>query len=373
MLVFALLAACSGDDDSNAGAAGSGTGGSSQGGSSGASNGGSAGTGAGGAFGSSVKVLTANIGNADDAEPNYPLRMSYQSYEEHVGAKIRELAPDVVFLQEVLPPQTCEAFTESDPARTCYDAANRPTPAQRILGEDYSIVCDNRLHVECIGIRTSFGTIDGVDAGGFVLTGAETPALPMAECSYFAGECDDTKCDREATVSAITITSKGTKIRVAHAHPNAAGSGANGVYSGEPCRYEQLVQYFEGDGALVGDSSPVIGAGDFNMDPEIFSSDREKELWQKYVGKSKRFAELGPPRDEFGKYYPTRVFAIDHVIGDGLSGSCKVLSKTYKEDDPNMMPPLDDGYDFSQVPDGESFAGRIDHNSIFCELTIDQP
>jgi hypothetical protein len=68
-----------------------------------------------------VKVLTYNIGNADDKEPHYPLRLSYQSYEDYVAARIRALDPDVAFLQEVLARNLCDKFSESDPKRTCFD------------------------------------------------------------------------------------------------------------------------------------------------------------------------------------------------------------------------------------------------------------
>ena len=180
----------------------------------------------------SLKLVSYNIGNADDAEPHYPLRLSYQPYEDHVGAKLRALEPDVVLLQEVLPPETCELFEEADPGRTCFDAANRQPAAQRILAPEYTVVCDGRQHVECIGVKRSFGTIEGIEPGAFVLEGAETPPLPLPPCVYAAGECDNTRCDAEATVSAVTITTANGPLRLVHAHPNAAGSGASGPYLG---------------------------------------------------------------------------------------------------------------------------------------------
>ncbi len=318
-----------------------------------------------------LRVLTANIGNPDTDEPNYPLRLSYQAYEDYVGARIRALGAQVVFLQEVLPPQTCELFEESDAKRSCYDNDARPAAVRRILGDAYSIVCDARLHVECIGVLSSFGTIEGVELGDFVLTGAETPDLPLESCSYFGGTCDDTKCDGESTVSAISLDTTFGPLRVVHAHPNAAGENADGFYMGEPCRYGQLQQIFEGADALVGKTPPVLVAGDFNMDPVRLSSERETELWNANVGPDKRFAHLGPARDEVGNMLPTRlIFSIDHVIADGLSGPCRNHGPT-ESDNPNVVAPLDSGFDFSLVPDGISFSGRIDHGSISCDLSFD--
>ena len=316
-----------------------------------------------------MRVLTANVGNPATNDPNYALRMSSQAYEDHVAAKIQELSPDIAFLQEVLPPQTCEAFQESDPARTCFDAASRPPAARRLLGPDYTIVCDARLHVDCIGVRTSFGSVEGVESGAFVVDGAETPVLPLAPCTYFEGTCDNDHCDAEATVAALNLTTGMGPLRIVHVHPNAAGTNAGGLYLGEPCRYLQLEQVFQGAAPLVGDGSPVLVGGDFNMDPEAFASDREQDLWNAHVGAGQRFEEIGPPRNESGKAYATaKIFAVDRVIGDGLGGTCRIHSKNAVEDDPAVVPPLDDGFDFSQLPGGPTSEARMDHASLSCEI-----
>ena len=38
-----------------------------------------------------VTLLSYNVGNPDDTDPDYPLRMSYQIYEDFIGARIREM------------------------------------------------------------------------------------------------------------------------------------------------------------------------------------------------------------------------------------------------------------------------------------------
>ena len=315
-----------------------------------------------------VRVITANIGNPNDAEPHYPLRLSYQAYEDYVGAQIRARAPDIVFLQEVLPPQTCEAFTESDPERTCYDAATRPLAAQRVLGDGYSVTCDARLHVECVGVKISFGTIEGVPQGGFVLAGAETPVLPLPSCVYADGACDDTACDAESTVSAVDVSTSRGALRIVHVHPNAAGNGANGFYTGEPCRYAQLEQVFEGASALAGASGDAIVAGDFNMDAESFASAAESALWDAHVGDGQRFADLGPPRDGLGHWLPTRsIFAIDHIVADGFSGLCRNHGPRAGSNE-NALAPFDAGFDFAVLPGGELSLDRIDHGAVECDL-----
>jgi hypothetical protein len=314
-----------------------------------------------------LRVLTYNVGNADGSDAHYALRLSDQAYEDFVGARIRAVGADLVFLQEVLPPHTCASFVETSPARTCFDAANRPAPVERLLGDGYSIVCDMRLQVECIGVRRGFGTIRGVPAGGFVLMGADTPPLPLPPCSYAGGECDDTRCDAEATVSAIDVDTASGPLRVVHLHPNAPGEGARGFYLGEACRRQQLAQAFDG---LVRDGIPNVLAGDTNLDLEIFASQEEAALWAAHVGDGKRFTDHSQT-DSTGAFLPTRrvsiPVAIDKVLTDAFTGRCTVHGNNETSSAPPAVPPLDDGFDFAALDGG--LARRIDHLAVSCDLT----
>jgi endonuclease/exonuclease/phosphatase family metal-dependent hydrolase len=325
-----------------------------------------------------LRLMTYNIGNPDDTDPNYALRLSYQSYEDYMAAQIQAQDADVVFLQEVLPPHTCEAFDETDPARTCYQASQRLAAAQRILGPGYSVVCDGRKNVECMGVKTSFGTFDGVEAGGFAVTGAETPPLPLESCVYALGECTKDKCDAESTVSAASVTTAKGPLRLVHAHPNAPGSTASGgFYMGDACRKLQMQQVFEGlagfgDTPLIS-TGPNLIAGDFNMDPVSFSTTAEVEQWDAWVGEGKRFTDFGPA-DETGTHYGTRYgalgAAIDHVLAESAKGECKVFGEA--ELGPvSGTERLDQGFDFASLPGGTDFAGRLDHFAIVCDLEID--
>ncbi len=325
-----------------------------------------------------VRVLTYNIGHPDADLPNYALRLRDQDYEDYMGEQIRGLGADIVLHQEVLSPTHCATFEETDPAYTCFDNASRPPPIRRILGDDYTIVCDQRRHVECIGVRVDFGTIDGVDPGDFVIDAADTPPLPLAECDWAAGTCNDTNCDGESTVSAVTVTTAFAPLRVVHLHPNAAGVDANdNVYTGAPCRSLQLQQAFEGvdgfgDQPLVTDDATLV-AGDFNMDPVRLASDDEEALWSRNVGAGNRFTDLSPV-DANGNQHATRRaglgLAIDHVLADRATGACTVWGDDMIGTDPGTLP-LDDGFDFSTKPDGEFWIDRADHFAISCDLTFD--
>jgi len=337
-----------------------------------------------------VRVLTWNIGNPNADDPGYYLRLKSQAYEDYVASRIAALSPDIVFLQEVLAETRCATMMETDPALTCYDAEDRDPPIRRLLGPDYTIACDGRLHVECVGVHVSFGGIEGLEVGGYDIGFAETPPLPLPACDWAAGTCTNDLCDFESTVSAVTANTRWGDLRLVHLHPNAAGSGDAGIYTGAPCRALQLQQVFEGftdpypdpDNGNVAGADPLIAdgptllAGDFNMDPVRMATRDEKDIWASHIGDGSRFADF-TPTDADGVQYGTRRgsagMAIDHVLSEAArsSGSCTVFG--WDEgfgSDPGTLP-LDEDFDWSQVPDGKEYASRIDHFAILCDLTLD--
>ncbi|MBI4511539.1 MAG: hypothetical protein HY698_18035 [Deltaproteobacteria bacterium] len=326
-----------------------------------------------------VRVMTYNIGNPNVADTYYPLRLKDQDYEDYVGAQIRAKRADIVFLQEVLPPTHCETFTESNPALTCWSSANRPAAVQRILGDDYSIACDARQHVECVGVRTDFGTVAGVPPGGFVLDGATTPPLPLDPCVYSAGECTEELCDAESTVSALTVKTAWGVLRVVHVHPNAAGkSASSGLYFGDRCRGLQLRQVFDGlagfgDVPLVTDDLTLV-AGDFNVDPVRFIKEDELDLWTRHVGVGRRFQDFTPVDANGAQHATNREtfgLAIDHVLAERATGACQIWGADEFGTNPANVDPLDKGFDWNSKPDGEYYASRIDHFAITCDFALD--
>jgi hypothetical protein len=203
----------------------------------------------------------------------------------------------------------------------------------------------------------------------------------MPSCVYAAGECNNDLCDAESTVSAATVSTRWGSLRLVHAHPNAAGtSDASGLYTGAPCRSRQLTQVFEG---LAGyGETPLVGAGtgaalvagDFNFDPVRMASAAERDLWERNVGAGQRFTDLSPTTAE-GETYGTRRgavgLAIDHVVAARATGACTVFG--YDDGfgpDPGTVP-LDQDYDWSLLPDGEDYDGRLDHFAIRCDLVFD--
>jgi len=293
-------------------------------------------------------VVSYNIGNTRKTG-NYPLRIADQAYEDHLGERLRGLSADIVLLQEVLTPTQCAGFEETDPLLTCYDAEAREAPAKRLLGDDYTVVCDANRHVECIGVKTTFGSIPGVPLGGFVLDGAATEPLPGPACDYLAGECvgRSRNCDSESSISSVVVLrAGGSPLRVVHAHPTAIG---------EICLQRQLEQAF----ALVDELDTVLG-GDFNFDPSRASDLAATAIWSDWVGEGRRFHNhsgyIGDCRLE--RTSVNQVVSLDRVVTDFAYGLCQVW----------QSPRLDDGFDFEQL-----LGSRADHLAVVCPLVEDVP
>lgn len=294
-----------------------------------------------------VRLLSYNVGNASSERP-YALRMRDQAYEDHVGAKIRAVSADIVLLQEVLPPTLCETFEERDRARTCFASKQREPAAKRLLGSDYSVVCDANKHVECIGVKKAFGTVRGVEAGSFSLAGADTAELPGPSCDAIAGECSGLRhnCDEESSISTIVVDTARGPLRIVHAHPTAIG---------EVCLHKQVEQAF-----ALADELPTILGGDWNFDPTRGTDLVPSSIWHGHVGRGERF-EVHDRRTKQCRLPRTSVSqeaSLDRITTDFAEGTCEVLD----------APRLDDGFDFEKL-DGK----RIDHFAVQCDLTFKEP
>ncbi len=291
-----------------------------------------------------IRVLSYNVGNGLSEEP-YALRTRDQAYEDHVGAQIRSLAADIVLLQEVLPPTTCDTFSERDPQRTCFDWRNREPAAKRMLGADYTVVCDGNKHVECIGVRTDFGRVQSVSEGGFSLSGADTPELPGPRCDAMDGKCNGRRdnCDTESSVSTIVVETARGAIRVVHAHPTAVG---------EVCLQNQVSQAF----GLV-DELPAVLGGDWNFDPTRGTDLVAASIWYGKVGKGRRFQSHSEQTSQcrLKRTSAGQKASLDRVVTDFAQGRCHIWES----------PRLDDGFDFEKL-DGS----RIDHFAVQCDLTF---
>lgn len=294
-----------------------------------------------------LRVISYNIGNSLKQD-GYALRVRDAAYEAFLGERIRAREADIVLLQEVLPPNQCETFTETNPARTCSPALEPAAAAKRILGPDYSVACDANHHVECIGVRVDFGTIEGVAPGGFALTGAETTELPGPPCDFIKGECEGNgeNCDVESSVSTVLVQTATGPLRVIHGHPSAIGP---------TCLQKQLQQTFD-----FLDEHPAIVGGDWNFDPSRLRDVVATAIWSNQVGEGRRLRSHAPHGHacRLGRTSVGQDASLDRVLSDFALGTCTTWAK----------PRLDDGYDFTTL-DG----GRADHYAVECDLYREAP
>lgn len=294
-----------------------------------------------------IRVLSYNVGNGSSERP-YALRIRDQAYEDHVGAKIRAVSADIVLLQEVLPPTLCESFEERDRARTCFEWEQREPSAKRLLGSEYTVVCDANKHVECIGVKTVFGTVRAIEPGSFSLAGAETAKLPGPSCDAIAGKCSGRRdnCDEESSISSIVVDTARGPLRIIHAHPTAIG---------EVCLQNQVKQAF-----ALADELPTILGGDWNFDPSRGTDLVPSSIWHGHVGPGERFEnhDLYTKQCRLPRTSASQKASLDRITTDFAEGTCEVL------DDPR----LDDGFDFKKL-DGK----RIDHFAVKCDLIFKEP
>lgn len=254
-----------------------------------------------------LRLLQANVGNLRlDCREGYLYNLCEIAVEERIREGILALAPDVVALQEVVGPSQCEGFEEPDPSRTCHEShlEEEPLMARRLLGEGFFIACDTRGGFECVGVRETFGRIEGCDGEG--LCEAETPEAPEG-------------CDPGFTVSAVTVVPHdGEPFRLVNAHPQSGFQYA--------CRREQLRQVFE----KLAPDAPALLAGDFNVDPYV-DTDEAVALWLETVGEGKRFSYHSGPAEKVPPYptseSPLGTNVYDHVVSDFAKGTCTTLGE----------------------------------------------
>lgn len=293
-----------------------------------------------------LKVLTANVGNADllNCGQKYHNKLCLMKWEKDIADGIAALTPDIVALQEVFDIKWCDKMPpEKNKNRVCYKYKEREPlhQARRLLGPDYTIVCDGRSGFECLGVRKSIGEVKGCAAGDICLGAAGvTHDLPA-------------DCDPNPVIFGIDVDIKGTPVRVVNAHPSA---------SNRKCRAESLRRMFEGYGEVPPLAAPDrtnLVMGDMNVDPYNWSKNYEDvAVWHRYVGGGLPFhtlsgiAEHDPP-------YPTAAGSvIDHFISNFAQGKCTTLGAA-----PGTK--RLDGY-----PVGKPIQDAPDHLAIFCEIEI---
>ena len=256
-------------------------------------------------------ILTANVGNVDPRCLPLVLKLCRNDVEARITASIQSLSPDVVALQETLPPSNCTPLMALDAGNVCSNSSDIPE-IRRLLGDAYTIMCETRNSYECIAVHQDAGGIHGCGQGEFCLTDRidEQPE----------------GCRPNVAIMGATLEIKGRTFDIINAHPESRSA---------ECRSASLLQIFTdvGDGVGLVREEHVLIVGDLNMDPWR-DDDLSVQTWKSFVGSPEThpyyyhsgMAEHDPPY--FTLEYPTFSRTYDHVVSNFLEGTTLVLGES---------------------------------------------
>lgn len=278
-----------------------------------------------------ISVLSANVGTLSPWCAGYEFNCCRQGVEVRVGAAIRALEPDLVFLQEVTPYAMAVGRREWHPRRVGYRAANRQVHDQirRLLGSEYTIVCDPHRGTECVAIRRGVGRfapdLDGRPCPEGALGGTRhsDQGTVRYETPFVASSHDD-----GFVVMAVDAELSGTEVRLLNAHPQAL--------THDRARADQLETALE----RWGDHPRILLAGDCNLDP-FRQDDEAVTVWHRHVDRydddgqlveagqfhyHSGVAEAWPPRPTAHPPWPIPDLTLDHVVSTFATGRVRTLS-----------------------------------------------
>jgi endonuclease/exonuclease/phosphatase family metal-dependent hydrolase len=251
--------------------------------------------------------MTVNVGNTSPLCWPYFVKLCRKSVESRIATNLQALRPDVVAIQEILPQWMCENRRLSPPGSVCAGTADYPQ-VRRLLGPDYTIICETRNAFECIAVRTDTGEILGCEPGTL--------------CSTDRFERQDQGCRHSVSILATTVRVKGRIFDVVNAHAENRSP---------VCRLAAIQQVFE-PGGLVREEKALI-MGDFNLDPWR-EDDASIRYWRRQVGADgvsgytyhSGIAERKPPYPTLR--YPFFLRTYDHVASNFLTGTTQVLGES---------------------------------------------
>ncbi len=254
-------------------------------------------------------VVQANVGNVNLNCNDQVFKLCLRPVERRAATALRELSPDLVAFQEILPVDPFDLCAEApsrNPANLCSAPRATGLQATRLLGPGYRVACDTRFGWECLAVK------DGVLelAGGL----ATRPVLPACE-------------DRGFTLNSAVVRLAGWPVTVTNGHPDSRDA---------ECRRDQVRDLFE---MSVPEGVPTLVMGDWNLDP-FRENDVSVEYWNANV--ARRYAYASTPELTFFPLAPSQLDptgevrdpeppnpagarTIDLVLAaGGVAGTCQV-------------------------------------------------
>jgi hypothetical protein len=285
----------------------------------------------------SFSILSANVGNLSVGCRDVLNKLCYKDVEARISSNIHYLSPDVIALQEVLAPWQCTNINAMNKNKVCSEMQVIPQ-VRRLVGENYTIVCNSRNQFECIAIKKDFGEIVGCQSGEICHTARTIPEIEG--------------CDNGFTISAATIKTKTPSLSfdLVNFHPQSTSS---------ICREKMIKAAFYGNNTTpsIIQEKKLLLLGDFNFDPWR-DNDESVATWKNFFnsgwnGEELKYhsgiAEAAPPYFTSFLFYKPRT--LDFIVSNFTTGICQTLGET-----PNTLR-LDGGK-------------GMDHRALFGILTV---
>jgi len=302
-----------------------------------------------------VKVLQANIGNSNlNCGLASYWKLCLQNVENAIRDRVAQINPDVVLLNELHPDWLCRNNAATWPNGVCESYKTRIVRDQvrRVLGSNYTIVCDPWHGWDCIGIKRI--------VAGVATTVANDTAGRTCPSGYLCGYAtdfsngDSTATNKEpyfqeyhATYNSSSVdggfhmlyvdaTINGVPMRIINGHPQSGGSGTG---ANEQARSVQIGNAFSQWAA--GQSSVLLG-GDINTDVYTWNGDVSVQTWRTYVDNydsngnrtDKSYWFHSGVAENGGTWLPKYTFSYvvnrryDNVISNFMYGRCTTMDSS---------------------------------------------
>jgi beta-glucosidase len=233
--------------------------------------------------------------------------LSWNAFVEDVRKYIEEVDPDVVTFQEIFWCGECPGIPVEDHAGFVCEgwAPGDPTVAQRVLGDDFQVMCNVGKPDKCAAINHRIGSFRGCDSD-FCIEGMYGSTVEG--------------CGKGARIGRGVVDLVGGGVLTLVGIHASSGLAQDDM----ECRVKQFEQAFVdvGDGQPAANGEWNLLMGDLNTDPVLLAdSDPSAARFLDFVGEGKPFqfvTDVGPEST------PTYggVMSIDHVVSDAWTGSC---------------------------------------------------